>query len=42
MDTIAPERLQLGSNTVQFRRNPDSKDAFVVGSVTVHWTEPVE
>ncbi|NHN64595.1 hypothetical protein G9463_15000 [Haloarcula sp. JP-Z28] len=42
MDTIAPERLHLGENTIQFRRNTDSKDAFVVGSVTVHWTEPVE
>ncbi len=29
-------------DTIQFRRNTDSKDAFVVGSVTVHWTEPVE
>jgi hypothetical protein len=42
MDTIAPERLHLGENTIQFRRDIDSKDAFVVGTVTVHWTEPIE
>ena len=42
MDTIAPEQLHLGENTIQFRRNTDSADAFVVGSVTVHWTEPVK
>lgn len=42
MDTIRPDRLHAGENTLKFRRNADSDDAFVVGSVTVHWKRPGE
>ncbi|WP_324756337.1 DUF7383 domain-containing protein [Haloarcula sp. GH36] len=41
MDTVAPDRLDEGENTLQFRRNADGTDAFVVGSVNVHWKEPI-
>ncbi|MBV0902069.1 DUF7383 domain-containing protein [Haloarcula salina] len=42
MDTISPDQLHAGENTLTFRRNADSDDAFVVGAVTVHWKQPVE
>ena len=42
MDTIADTQLRQGHNTIQFRRDRDTGDAFIVGTVVVHWKEPVE
>ena len=42
MDTISAGHLQAGDNTIQFRRDTETDDAFVVGPAVVHWTEPVE
>ena len=42
MDTITAARLRKGANTIQFRRDAESTDNFVVGTVTVNWKEPVE
>lgn len=42
MDTVSAARLEKGENTIEFRRDEDSEDSFVVGSVTVHWKEPVD
>lgn len=42
MDTVVPDRLQSGENKIRFRRDTDSRDAFAVGSVVVHWKEPRE
>jgi hypothetical protein len=42
MDTVVPARLHEGENTLQFRRNADGTDAFVVGTAIVHWKEPTE
>jgi len=41
MDSITGPALVEGENTIQVRRAPDSDDSFVVGTVTVHWREPV-
>lgn len=40
VDTLSGAELHAGTNTVRIRRNPDSTDAFAVGTVTVHWKEP--
>jgi len=42
MDTISGPQLRGGENTIQFRRDPGTDDAFVVGMAIVHWKEPVE
>ena len=42
MDTIAATQFREGENTIQFRRDRDTDDAFVVGTAIVHWKEPVE
>ncbi|MFC6837022.1 DUF7383 domain-containing protein [Halomarina ordinaria] len=42
MDVLTGATLRAGENTVQFRRDPDSDDAFAVGTVRVTWREPVE
>jgi hypothetical protein len=42
VDTLTGVSLREGTNTIQFRRDTDSDDAFAVGTVTVHWKEPVE
>ncbi|SDM05024.1 hypothetical protein SAMN04487949_0652 [Halogranum gelatinilyticum] len=42
VDTLSGATLHEGTNTVQFRRNAEGTDAFAVGTVTVHWKEPVE
>lgn len=41
MDTVTGTELVAGENTVEFRRDQDSPDSFVVGTVTVHWREPL-
>jgi len=42
MDTITDGRLREGENTLQFRRDTDTDDSFVVGTLTVNWKEPVD
>jgi hypothetical protein len=42
MDTVTAARLREGENTIRFRRDGDTDDSFVVGSVTVHWKELVD
>lgn len=41
-DTITGATLHEGTNTIQFRRDTESDDAFAVGTVTVHWKEHVD
>lgn len=40
-DTITGASLVEGTNTVEITRDPESGDAFAVGTVTVHWKETV-
>jgi hypothetical protein len=42
MDPITGADLEPGENTIRFVRDADTRDDFVVGSVVVHWKEPVE
>jgi len=42
MDVMSGATLQEGENTIQVRRDTDSRDAFVVGTLRVNWREPVE
>lgn len=42
MDSVTGASLREGENTLRVLRDPESTDEFVVGSVTVHWREPVE
>jgi hypothetical protein len=42
VDTLTGTGLHEGTNTLRIRRDPDSRDAFAVGTVTVHWKEPVD
>jgi hypothetical protein len=41
MDAITGTELQEGTNTVQLRRDGDSNDSLAIGTLTVHWREPV-
>ncbi|MFC7176522.1 DUF7383 domain-containing protein [Halosegnis marinus] len=40
-DAVTGAELREGENTLRVRRDEESRDAFVVGSVVVNWTEPV-
>lgn len=42
MDTVTGSALQPGENTVQVARDVDSADSFAVGTLIVHWREPVD
>ncbi len=42
MDTVTGASLEEGKNTLQFRRDRDSGDSFVVGTVVVNWKEPAD
>lgn len=42
VDTLSGADLVEGTNTVRIRRDGDSDDAFAVGTVTVHWKEPLD
>ena len=42
MDTVTATRLREGENEIQFRRDVDSDDSFVIGTATVHWREPLD
>ena len=41
MTTIQVPDLREGENTLRIRRDPDTHDEFVIGTVTVNWREPV-
>lgn len=41
VDTITGASLVEGRNTLRIARDPNSVDAFAIGTVTVHWKEPV-
>lgn len=41
VDTLTGTSLVEGTNTLEIARDTDSQDAFAVGTVTVHWKEPV-
>ena len=42
VDTLSNVDLRDGTNALRIRRDADTDDAFAVGTVTVHWKEPVE
>ena len=42
MDTIDATYMNPGETTLQFARDTATDDAFVVGTATVHWKEPVD
>ncbi|WP_254829673.1 DUF7383 domain-containing protein [Haloglomus salinum] len=42
MDSITGTDLVGGENTLRIRRDAATDDAFVIGTATVHWKEPVE
>jgi hypothetical protein len=42
MDSITGTDLVEGENTLRVRRDAAADDAFVIGTATVHWKEPVE
>jgi hypothetical protein len=42
MDSVTGAHLVEGENTIHVARDVDTRDEFVVGTVTVHWREPVE
>lgn len=41
-DTVTGSTLHEGTNTLQIKRNTEGRDAFAVGTVRVHWKEPVD
>ena len=42
MDVMKGATLLEGENTVQIRRDTDSRDGFAIGTVRVTWREPVD
>ncbi len=40
VDTLSDVDLVAGTNRLRVVRDTDGRDAFAVGSVTVHWKEP--
>jgi len=42
MDPITGTNLVESTNTLRFVRNASTGDDFVIGTVTIHWREPVE
>ncbi|SFL24528.1 hypothetical protein SAMN04487950_3019 [Halogranum rubrum] len=42
VDTLTGALLHEGTNTIQFRRDTNTDDAFAVGTVTIHWKQPVD
>ncbi len=42
VDTITGARLQEGTNTLRIVRDTSTRDAFAVGTVTIHWKEASE
>lgn len=41
MDALTGPALHEGENTFRIRRDRDGDDAFAVGTVTIHWKEPI-
>ncbi|MFB6117394.1 hypothetical protein [Halosegnis sp.] len=41
VDAVTGTELNEGENTLRFRRDDETRDAFVVGSVVVTWTAPI-
>lgn len=41
MDALTGADLEEGENALRVRRDTATNDAFVIGAVTVHWTEPM-
>lgn len=41
VDAVTGTDLREGENTLRFRRDDERRDAFVIGSVVIAWTEPV-
>ncbi|GAA0211533.1 DUF7383 domain-containing protein [Halobaculum roseum] len=41
-DTVTGADLREGTNTLAVSRDTDTDDAFAVGTVRVHWKEPVD
>ncbi|WP_435064522.1 DUF7383 domain-containing protein [Halobaculum sp. EA56] len=41
-DTVSGAELREGTNTLAIARDADTEDAFAVGTVRVHWKEPVD
>lgn len=42
LDAITDQELQQGTNTIEFRRDTSTTDAFAIGNIVVHWKELVE
>jgi hypothetical protein len=42
VDTLSGARLAEGTNALRIERDRSTRDAFAVGTVTVHWKEPTE
>ncbi|PSQ02066.1 hypothetical protein BRC94_02325 [Halobacteriales archaeon QS_5_70_17] len=42
MDVMAGVDLREGENTIRIRRDPETDDSFVIGSLRVTWREPTE
>jgi hypothetical protein len=42
MDTMTGTKLVEGTNTIRVTRDVSTPDAFAIGSIVVHWKEPVE
>ena len=42
VDTLSNVTLTEGTNTIRIRRDTDTRDCFAIGTVVVHWKEPVE
>ncbi|MFB6156119.1 MAG: hypothetical protein ABEJ22_09505 [Haloferacaceae archaeon] len=42
VDTISNVDLREGTNVLRIRRDTSTRDSFAVGTVTIHWKEPVD
>ncbi|WP_411965325.1 hypothetical protein [Haloferax sp. YSMS24] len=42
VDTVVGAELVEGTNTIRIVRDKSTDDAFAVGTITIHWKEPVE
>lgn len=42
MDTITGTTLKEGGNTVQVARDTNTVDSFAVGTLAIHWREPID
>lgn len=42
MDTVTGADIIEGQNTLRFVRDANTDDDFAIGSITVHWREPID